>query len=454
MSCAVCDGTGMLLLNICPLCDGDPLYCTDDTVTEPHKKSVWQIQLGRNWVTYDLETEKLICEAKASGASTVEYSARRQTYVIDLQTMAQINRGTGVRRAIRCVEGDLVKPEQAVEVRCPPRSKRLVQLVDHLLSPAVQVQLSAAASEEPLRLSPAEVSKVFTDHVPGVESFLYRDMPGQRSLNFISIGYTSGLNALVGTPLHAHILWLLRVIVHHGQDQKPGASRYLREVAEAFMDCQAVQARVIQRVGLEIRGISSDFKGHVTRLVGEYKSMAVKMLAFERIAQRCAADDSNPTHYENRLIADLGDLVGVNQDEIRQAKLDAHMQRFAPLSTPDEVLCVSARCRELFDVEAFIKALTAELNSFNADSSTDSVPQQFLKWVSESLTQKHVVFDVGACMSVDVEEPLVLPILEVMFLGKLFAEPEEVYRGTRLADLFALSGSILGNSKEGQVEKP
>jgi hypothetical protein len=417
------------------------LYCTEEDASETSKNYVWQIQLGINWVTYDLDTEKLIHDAVNAGASTVEYCARRQSYIIDLKNMEQVNRVTGVRRAVRCVEEEAAEPEEPVHVQCPltpPRPARLTCLVERLLSPAVQVQLPTAASEEPLRLSPAHVSEVFKEHVPGVEKFLYRDMAGKHSLEFIVKGYMHGLNAFIDTPLHDHLLWLLRIIVHYGHACKPGASKYLRDVAEAFRDCQAVQARAIEQVGLEICGVSFDFKGHVTKLIGDYKSMAIKMLAFEQIAQRRASDDSNPTHYENRLIEGLGDLVGLNQDEIRRAKLDEHRKRFAELSPPEQA-AGSARCRELFDVEALLKALMAELNSFNFESPADSMPQQFLKWVSFSLKEKHVVFDVGTCMSVDVEESLVLAILEVLFFGRPSSlATVETYRGCHVEDLFIL----------------
>lgn len=456
MTCAVCEGSGLLLSNICPLCDGNPLFCVEEVGSEMAWNSqshVWEIQLGMNWIVYDVETQKLIHQAEAVGASTVEYSARRQTYIIDLQSKEQINRVTGVRRAIRCVEAEVAKLTEPAVVERPSRSKRLVELIEHLLSPAVQVELPVAACEEPVQLSAAEVSQVFIEHVPGVEKFLYRDMPGMRSLDFIVTGYQKGLNAFAGTPLHDHLLWLLRLIVHHGHQKKLNASRYLREVAEAFMDCQAVQARTIERVGLEIRGVGCDFKDHVERLIGDYKSMAIKMLACERIAQRLATDDSNPTHYENRLISDLGDLVGLNNDEIRQAKLDSHRERFARLNH-DELCAASARHRELFDIEALLKALTAQLNSFNAESPLESAPQQFLKWVSTSLTQKHVVFDVGSCMSIDVEEPLVLAILEFLFLGLAPSTPDEKYKGMYLKDLFILPKSNEDDAQPKMSEKP
>jgi hypothetical protein len=424
--------------------------CTSECAPKGCKKDVWQIRLGNNWVTYDLDTEKLIWDAVTAGASIVEYCARRQSYIIDLKSMEQINRVTGVRRAIRRVEEEVAEPEEPEQVQCPSRPARLRQLVEHLLSPAVQVQLPAAASDEPLQLSPAEVCKLFKEHIPGVENFLYRDIPGNHSLDFIVTGYTYGLKAFIGTPLHDHLLWLLRLIVHYAHDRKPGASRYLRDVAEAFRDCQAVQARVIERVGLEIRGISADFKGHVTRLIGNYKNMAIKMLAFERIAQRRASDDGNPTHYENRLTADLGDLLGLNQDEVRQARLDEHRKRFPALS-PDERLSASARCREIFDIEALLKALVGELNSFSADSPSDSISHQFLKWASSSIAQKHVVFDLSTCMVVDVEESIVLAILEVLFVGRSLAPANEMYRGFYINKLFGFASD--SEMEDGKAQK-
>jgi len=95
------------------------------------------------------ETEKLIFDAIAAGASTVEYCARRQSYIIDLEKMVQINRATGVTRAVRRFEEEPVvlsaNPE-APQVQCPPRPARLTQLVERLVSPAVQVQLPVTAS--------------------------------------------------------------------------------------------------------------------------------------------------------------------------------------------------------------------------------------------------------------------------------------------------------------------
>jgi len=277
--------------------------------------------------------------------------------------------------------------------------------------------------------------------VPGVKDMVYR-RTNKRILEFVKTAYSSGIQAFEGTPVHEHLLWLLRLIVHHGYERKPGASKHLRDVAEAFTDCQAVQARVIERTGLEIRGVSADFCGLVKRLVGEYKTMTIKMLAYERIGQRIASDG---THYENRLTQDIGDALGLNQDDIRRAMLDEHAMRFPRLSR-EEQLSAAARCRELFDVEALVKALMAEVSSFGLKSSAASLPLQFLNWASERLRQKYIVFTDDSATDIRISEGFALAVIEALFLGQPSAPPEEMYRGVCLLDLFLPSGDIVQSS--------
>jgi len=288
----------------------------------------------------------------------------------------------------------------------------------------------------PARLTSTEVAKVFTDHVPGVQKLLFRQQRGQCVLKFLQVAYKDGWSAFRATPLDNHLKWLMRLIVHYGHEGNSGASKHLREVAEAFMDCQAVQARVVERIGLQIQGLTTDFRGLVVALLGEYKTMALKMLAAERIAQGKAFDDATPTHYENRLTADLGEQLGLNADDVRRAALDEHAWvRFAKLRS-SEVDTAAKRCRELFDLDAFLQVLVSELNSFSESSSPSSLPRQFLDWVSENMTEKHEVFDEETCSRVDADRTLVMAVLEVVFLGQLDGMANAAHRGSPLQDVF------------------
>merc|ERR1719329_1684917 len=159
------------------------------------------------------------------------------------------------------------------------RQDRVAQLVRCLMTPDVKVPESLKVCEVPLRLSDEDVERIFMDHVPGVKSFLFRGQHGNYSIKFLTSCYRDGFRAFRGTDLHEHLLWLLRLVVHHGEAGGLDASRHLQDVAEAFQECQAVQARAVERAGLQIRGVATNFQGMLTRLAGEYKTVALQMLA-------------------------------------------------------------------------------------------------------------------------------------------------------------------------------
>eukprot|EP00930_Biecheleria_cincta_P100369 TRINITY_DN9200_c0_g1_i1.p1 TRINITY_DN9200_c0_g1~~TRINITY_DN9200_c0_g1_i1.p1 ORF type:complete len:519 (-),score=111.59 TRINITY_DN9200_c0_g1_i1:57-1613(-) len=467
--CIACRGSGELthknLKESCPICEGDPKFFSEETqhdnrnnnavrVPPTRKRPAFWVDLG-SWVRFDYETEKKLIAAEKAGETEVRYRARGQEYLVNLELMEQANARTGVCRSVKRTEEDEVEEASDEEgsdedhpfcggprgrqvplVELPPRPDRLERLVRRLLSSAVQVPLPAEAEEETLRLSDEEVRKVFVDQVPGVEAFLFRDQPGEYSLKFIGFAYKSGLRAFEGTPMENHLMWLMRLIVHHGHDRKPGAARYLKDVAEAFLDCQAVQARVIERAGLEILGVRSNFQGLVTSFVGDYKTMAIKMLAHEHIKRGIVGDDGNPTHYENRLTHDLGDTLGLNQDDIRRAELDSHAANRFPRLTGKRLQDAAERCRQFFDLEALIRALASECNSLGEASPPESLARCFVDWASERLHEKHVIFDEETCSKVAVEEPLAIAVLETLFLGKVGCNETELYRGGHVCKLF------------------
>lgn len=469
--CPVCEGSGKLLAERCPLCEGDAAFWKDEEaeneVKEPEakpKKTQWWINLGADenphWVKFDEAVNQEMVEAEGRGETEIKYSARGQDYRVNLQILMQVNERTMMARMIKRTEeendgekydnrqdeGSEESEDEAPPfwmhrqspmqqgIATPERTERQQRLVEALLSGAAQVPLPAAAEEEPAKLSDEEVKEVFKEHVKGVESFLFRDMCGQYSLDFMVTAYKAGLRAFQDTDMHEHLMWLMRKVVHNGHEKKPGCVRYLSEVAEAFKDCQAVQARVVERCGLEILGVSKDFIGLVTEILGNEKTMALKMLAQYHIARGWISDDGNPTHYENRLTADIGKDLGLNQDDIRRADLDGHAaNRFARL-TGDKHSTALVDFRKLFDLDAFVKMLTDEINRHDENSPKDSLPCQFVAWADDSMRHKHIIFD-DSCLRVEVEKPLVVAVLEGVFTGKVDWQ-DESYREHSLNDMF------------------
>eukprot|EP00931_Biecheleriopsis_adriatica_P089499 TRINITY_DN63615_c0_g1_i2.p1 TRINITY_DN63615_c0_g1~~TRINITY_DN63615_c0_g1_i2.p1 ORF type:complete len:446 (+),score=88.08 TRINITY_DN63615_c0_g1_i2:14-1351(+) len=307
----------------------------------------------------------------------------------------------------------------------PPAEERLRKLVDQLASPAVRVPPPAEVQEVPARLSEEEVEALFVEHVPGVKDFLFRGQDGVYSLNFVKSAYAEGLRAFQGTSLHSHLMWLLRLIVNHASDRGAEAAKYLQDVAEAFMDCQAVQARVIERAGFLILGVGSDFRGLLVQLVSEYKTMALRMLAYEECVKVGGPnEDKDPAHAENRLLQD-----------VKRASLDQHAGRFTVMQGEVKDNAVQ-RFRELFDTQALLHALVAELNSFSADSPELSLPRLFVKWVSERMTSMHVIFDEETYTQIAIDNVFALAVVEAVFLGKPGADLHEEFRGERICSLF------------------
>merc|ERR1719263_1905747 len=151
-------------------------------------------------------------------------------------------------------------------------------------------------------------------------------------MKYIVQAYQNGVYKFEDTELEDHFKWLMRIIVHYAEEGKPGARGLLQEVAEAFMDCQDIQARAIEHVGFQIHGLTLDFRGLLVQLADEYKSMAMKFLVTTEIDARGGPDDwcNDPVHYENRVVADIGETLGLNEGDIRRALLDEHKERNPP----------------------------------------------------------------------------------------------------------------------------
>merc|ERR1719343_1597774 len=161
------------------------------------------------------------------------------------------------------------------------------------------------------------------------------------------------------------------------------------------------------------------------------------MLAADRLAKRLAIDhDDVPTHYENRLTADIGEEIGANADDIRRAELDEHAEaRYAQIRGA-AAEAAAERCRELFDAEAMLGAFVAEVNSFSEQTPAESLPAIFLQWASENLAYKHLVFDEDTCSRVEIDAPLALCVFETVFLGGPDSPVKETYRGVSMREVF------------------
>lgn len=107
-----------------------------------------------------------------------------------------------------------------------------------------------------------------------------------------------------------------------------------------------------------------------------------------------------------------------------------------------ERLELEYRFRDLLDVDALLKGIAAELNSFNEYSSAESMPRQFMTWASQSMAQPHLVLD-ETSSRVEVDSDMVLAILEAIFLGQTFADDWELIKGNKMSDAFKIGEARL-----------
>merc|ERR1711920_686860 len=95
------------------------------------------------------------------------------------------------------------------------------------------------------------------------------------------------------------------------------------------------------------------------------------------------------------------------------------------------------RCRELFDLEALLKALASE---FGGVASAGSPPKLFCDWAACKMTEqsRHAVFADSSCTCVALSDPLAVAVLEALFLGQPQAPAEDMHQGVMITDLFDL----------------
>merc|ERR1712187_222179 len=92
-------------------------------------------------------------------------------------------------------------------------------------------------------------------------------------------------------------------------------------------------------------------------------------------------------------------------------------------------------CRDLFDIEALVKALASEICIFDESCLKESLPRQFLEWSCYSLRDPHVVFDADL-VRINIDEHFALAVLETLFVGRPQVAEDKLYGGRSLCNLF------------------
>merc|ERR1711920_806451 len=107
--------------------------------------------------------------------------------------------------------------------------------------------------------------------------------------------------------------------------------------------------------------------------------------------------------YENRIISDIGQDLGLNAGDVRRALMDEHREGNRPLTEKKQVR-MKRKFKDYFDLDVLVKHIVVEINSFCANSPKESLAQLFIAWIEEHMPDnKHVVFDEETLAMIEVD---------------------------------------------------
>merc|ERR1712137_932589 len=130
--------------------------------------------------------------------------------------------------------------------------------------------------------------------------------------------------------------------------------------------------------------------------------------------------------------------MGLNADDIRRAKFDHLASQRFPELLEEEVPEMVDDCRQLFDLKALKGALVAEINSFNADSASDSLSRLFVDWCRERFSDAdaHTVLN-DILDGSGIPDAFVMALLEDVFLGQVHSLSVEHHHNRPVSAWFA-----------------
>mmetsp|Transcript_45915 Transcript_45915/g.143838 ORF Transcript_45915/g.143838 Transcript_45915/m.143838 type:complete len:539 (-) Transcript_45915:121-1737(-) len=332
---------------------------------------IFEVELEGDWVPFDPESNRRLSEAKESGQSRVDLRARGHRYVVDLEFMAQTNRSTGMCRPIRCRE----EPEEAEDAKGSDEDDKalpgLEALRDLLRRPPPPPP--ELAKEVP-HMGPEEIRAAIVRRVPEAESWVAPRSNDTPAIEFLIKSYDSGLPAFP-SAVRKHLAEGVRLVVWAAANPAEAgvaearADYFARQLAEAFTNCQAVQARTIDALQAEIRGVAShSLPAQLRALVEEHREMALDRTVCHFHPYAHVTSDSSPTeqlpHLSNRYRRHLGREVGLGGARSEAADADRNASGRLPVPRRRAL----ARFWREFRARELLGAVVADVNQTEAEA--------------------------------------------------------------------------------------
>lgn len=245
---------------------------------------------------------------------------------------------------------------------------------------------SAQPEREFPKLSPSEVRKTVIDLVPDAASWVAPRSGGTKAMDFLVQSYSSGFPALPAAA-SKHCAAGVRLIVGALADPeaaglKLGRAKVLaRTLAEAYTGCQAVQARTVDMLQGEVRGLTSQsLPAQLRVLVEEYREAALDRMVCHFHPDAPTAGDGTPTmqlpHLGNKYRRHLGSSIGVCGPRMEAAKSD----RNASGKLPSSRKLAEEQFWKEFDLQELCQAIVADVNQASDDAERRIDRRLLLEW--------------------------------------------------------------------------
>jgi hypothetical protein len=252
------------------------------------------------------------------------------------------------------------------------------------------LQCPASATAQPLRefrrLSEIEVRATIIKFVPESAGWIAPRSNGTKALDFLVKSYTNGFPALPPVA-SAHCAEGVRLIVGALADPdaaglKAGRAKVLAQtLAEAYTGCQAVQARTVDMLQGDIRGLTSQsLPAQLRVLIEDFREAALDRMVCHFHPSAPVASDGTPhlqlPHLANKYRRHLGSSIGISGSRMEAARSDRNAS--GPLPVPKEA--AEAHFWKEFDAKEVCRAIVADVNQVSEEAERRIDRRVLLDW--------------------------------------------------------------------------
>jgi hypothetical protein len=235
-------------------------------------------------------------------------------------------------------------------------------------------------------LSPGEIRETIIKFVPESAGWIAPRSNGTKALDFLVKSYTHGFPALPPAA-SAHCAESVRLIVGALADPesaglKAGRAKILAQtLAEAYTGCQAVQARTVDMLQGEVRGLTSQsLPAQLRVLIDELREAALDRMVCHFHPSAPIASDGTPhlqlPHLANKYRRHLGSNIGISGPRLEAAGSDRNAS--GPLPVTKEA--AEEQFWKEFDAKEVCRAIVADVNQASEEADRRIDRRLLLEW--------------------------------------------------------------------------